>query len=172
MFASFKMEEHKSIEENLDVFLKLVDDLASLSINVSDEDQAIQVLSSLPRQFDSLVYTLKYGNWKETLTLNEVTRSAYAKEVELKKNGLIVKTKSNAKGLVVTRVDLRGRVLVSQVEDPRAGIQGLNLGHRINIKLESVGYVGRKDTSRKLVLKRRMGEQLILQMSLRKRSFL
>ena len=48
-FASFKMEEHKSIEENLDVFLKLVDDLASLNINVSDEDQAIQVLSSVLR---------------------------------------------------------------------------------------------------------------------------
>ena len=49
MFASFKMEEHKSIEENLDVFLKLVDDLASLNINVSDEDQAIQVMSSVLR---------------------------------------------------------------------------------------------------------------------------
>ena len=47
-FASFKMSEQKTIEENLDVFLKLVDDLVSLNIIVSDEDQAIQVLSSLP----------------------------------------------------------------------------------------------------------------------------
>ena len=52
------MEEHKIIEENLDVFLKLVDDLANLNINVNDEDQTIQVLPSLPRQFDSLVHTL------------------------------------------------------------------------------------------------------------------
>lgn len=36
------MDENKSIEENLDKFLKLVDDLASLNINVSDGDQAIQ----------------------------------------------------------------------------------------------------------------------------------
>lgn len=36
------MDENKSIEENLDKFLKLVDDLASLNINVSDEDQAIK----------------------------------------------------------------------------------------------------------------------------------
>lgn len=42
------MSEQKTIEENLDVFLKLVDDLVSLNIMVSDEDQAIQVLSSLP----------------------------------------------------------------------------------------------------------------------------
>ena len=59
--ASYKMDENKSIEENLDKFLKLVDDLASLNINVSDEDQAIQILTSLPLQYDSLVHTLKYG---------------------------------------------------------------------------------------------------------------
>ena len=55
--------------------MRLVDDLESLNITVSDEDQAIQVLSSLFKQFDSLVHTLKYGNGKETLTLQEVTTS-------------------------------------------------------------------------------------------------
>ena len=79
-FASYKMDENKSIAENLDKFLKLVDDLASLNINVSDEDQAIQILTSLPPQYDSLVHTLNYGNGKETLTVKEVTTSAYAKE--------------------------------------------------------------------------------------------
>ena len=49
-FASYKMEETKSIEENPDVFLMLVDDLASLNILVSDEDQAMQILTSLPPQ--------------------------------------------------------------------------------------------------------------------------
>ncbi|CAA7021882.1 unnamed protein product [Microthlaspi erraticum] len=102
-FASFKMEEHKSVEDNLDVFLRLVDDLASLNINVSDEDQAVQILSSLPKQYDSLVHTLKYGNGKETLTLHEVTTSAYAKEVELKESGLLGKAKSGAEALVVSR---------------------------------------------------------------------
>lgn len=57
-FASYKMDENKSIEENLDKFLKLVDNLASLNINVLDEDQAIQILISLPPQYDSLVHTL------------------------------------------------------------------------------------------------------------------
>lgn len=37
-FASIKMEEGKSIEENVDVFLKLIDDLEILNINISDED--------------------------------------------------------------------------------------------------------------------------------------
>lgn len=62
------------------MFLRLVDDLESLSISVSDEDQAVQVLSSLPKQYDSLVHTLKYGNGKETLTLQEVTSSASLEE--------------------------------------------------------------------------------------------
>lgn len=39
--ASFKMEENKSIEKNLDGFLKLVANLPSLKIEISDKDQAI-----------------------------------------------------------------------------------------------------------------------------------
>ena len=57
-FASYKMVESKSIEENVDTFLKLVHDLASLNIHVSDEDQAIHILTSLRLQYDSLIHTL------------------------------------------------------------------------------------------------------------------
>lgn len=102
-FASYKIVESKSIEGNLDMFLKLFDDLASLNIYVTDEDQVIQILTSLPPQHDSLVHTLKYGNGKETLTVKEVTMSAYAKKVELKEKGLTGRSRSNAEGLVVTR---------------------------------------------------------------------
>ncbi|CAA7036546.1 unnamed protein product [Microthlaspi erraticum] len=105
-FASFKMEEDKSIEANLDVFLKLISDLASLKITISDEDQAIQLLTSLPPAYEPLVHTLKYGNGKETLTVREVKASAYAKEAELRHKGLLKKTKSNSEGLYV---ESRGR---------------------------------------------------------------
>ena len=71
-FASFKMEVRKSIEENLDTFMKLIVDLASLKIMVSDEDQAFQLLTSLLMTYEPLVHTLKYGTGKETLTVNEV----------------------------------------------------------------------------------------------------
>lgn len=56
-----------------------------LNISVSYEDQAIHDLM----QLDSLVHRLKYSNGKETLTLNEVTSSAYAKKVEPEAKGLI-----------------------------------------------------------------------------------
>ena len=104
-FASFKMEDHKSIEKNLDTFLKLVSDLANLNINITDEDQAIQVLSSLLQQFYPLVDTLKYGTAKET-PMNDMINSAYSKEGELKEKGLLNKSRSGAEGLYV---ESRGR---------------------------------------------------------------
>ena len=149
-FASFKMSEQKSIEENLDGFLKLVDDLASLNIIISDEDQAIQVLSSLPTQYDSLVHTLKYGNSKETLTLKEVTTSAYSKEAELREKRLIGKSSSAGEGLMVFQGKgdkLQGR------KQGRGGsiettVQGKALGHRHQLNQESVGSVAEKVISR------------------------
>lgn len=102
-FVNYKMDEHRSIEENLDGFLKLVDDLASMNIVISDKDQAVQVLSSLPKQFDSLVHTLNYGNGKQTLTLAEVTESAYSKETGLREARLLGKSNSPAEGLFIGR---------------------------------------------------------------------
>lgn len=100
------MEERKSIEENLDTFLKLIAYLGSLKIMVSDEDQAIQLLTSLPSSYEPLVHTLKYGTCKETLTVNEVVYSAYAKEAELRQNGAFSKSRQGSDGLYV---ELRGR---------------------------------------------------------------
>ena len=105
-FASFRMDETKSIEENMDGFSKLIGDLASLNINISDEDQAIQLLTSLPSQYEALVHTLKYGTGKDTLTVTEVVSSAYAKETELKQRGLLGKSGKSNEGLYV---ESRGR---------------------------------------------------------------
>lgn len=105
-FASFRMDENKNLEENLDMFLKLVADLASLKITISDQDQAIQLLTSLPPAYEPLVHTLKYGTGKETLTVREVKTSAYAKAAELRFKGVLKKGKSSSEGLYV---ESRGR---------------------------------------------------------------
>ena len=106
-YASFRMEEHKTIEKNLDVFMKLVADLASLDIKISEEDQDIQILTNLPKQYESLVDASKYGSGKETLTVCDVTSSAYSKEVELREKRLLNKSKRNSEGLFAG--DNRGR---------------------------------------------------------------
>lgn len=118
-FASFKMQENKSIEENMDSFLKLIDDLASLNITVSDEDQAIQILTGLPPQYDTLVHTLKYGTGKDTLTVKEVTTSAYAKEAELREKGLIGKESLKLKACLQKEVD-RINVKVAHIVETEA----------------------------------------------------
>ncbi|KAG7559229.1 Ribonuclease H-like superfamily [Arabidopsis thaliana x Arabidopsis arenosa] len=100
-FSCFKFEENKSIEENLDIFLKLVDDFASLTINISNEDQAIQILSALPEPYESLRDTLRYGAGKtQSLTIDDVTNGAYSKEIELNQK---MKSKANLEGLFVSR---------------------------------------------------------------------
>jgi len=81
-FYTFKMIESKSIDENIDDFLKLVSGLSSVNVSVSKEVQAILLLSSLPSQYNQLKETLKYG--RETLTIEDITNAAKSKEIELK----------------------------------------------------------------------------------------
>lgn len=82
-----------------------------MNIHVCDEDQEIQILTGLPPQHDSLVHTLKYWNGKETLTVKEVTSSAYAKEAELRETCLAGMSRLSDEGVVVTRrrADKRGK---------------------------------------------------------------
>jgi len=78
-----------------------------MNVNISDEDQAILLLTSLPKAFDLLKDTQKYSSGKSILTLDEVVAAIYSKELELgsvKKSikvqaeGLFVKDKNEAKG--------------------------------------------------------------------------
>jgi len=81
-FYTFKMQKSKSIDENIDDFLKLVSGLRSVNVSVSEEVQAILLLSSLPSQYKQLKETPKYG--MDTLTIEDVTNAAKSKEIEHK----------------------------------------------------------------------------------------
>uniref|UniRef100_A0A803QCF5 Retrovirus-related Pol polyprotein from transposon TNT 1-94 n=1 Tax=Cannabis sativa TaxID=3483 RepID=A0A803QCF5_CANSA len=60
-FYGFKIDESKSIDENIDEFTKLVLDFESIKVEVEEEDHAIFLLNSLPRAYESLRDTLKMG---------------------------------------------------------------------------------------------------------------
>ena len=96
-FYGFKMDEAKSIDDNIDEFTKLMVDLESLEVTIDDEDHAIFLLNSLPKQYDQLRDTLKYG--KDTLSLEDVTTAAYSKELDLRSCSKI--SKSTGEGLHV-----------------------------------------------------------------------
>lgn len=101
-FSCFKFEENKTIDENLDGFLKLLSDLANININISEEDHAIQILYALPEVYYTLSDTLRYVVGKiVTLTIGDVTSAAYSKEIELKEKGLVGRSKPTSKGLFV-----------------------------------------------------------------------
>lgn len=53
-FYSYKIEENKSTEKNVDMFLKLIADLESLKVNITDEDQVIHVFQPVMRHWFTL----------------------------------------------------------------------------------------------------------------------
>lgn len=91
---AYKMSESMSIEENVNDFFKLISDLENVKVTVPEEDQAIVLLMSLPRQFDQLKETLKYC--KTTLALEEITGAIRSKTLELGVNGKAIKSNSEA----------------------------------------------------------------------------
>lgn len=64
---SYRFNELKPVEEQLDEFNKATDDLE----NIEDEDKAILLLNALPKSFDHLKDAILYGREK-AITLVEV----------------------------------------------------------------------------------------------------
>ncbi|BAA97536.1 retroelement pol polyprotein-like [Arabidopsis thaliana] len=77
----FKMSENKAVEENIEDFFRIVEDLEKLDVYVSDEDKAFMLLLSLPRKLEQLKYSLDYC--EEPLTLGRVMTAIYKKELEV-----------------------------------------------------------------------------------------
>ena len=76
---SFKMHEDKSIDEQLHTFNKLILDLEQIDVTVDDEDQALLLLTSLPKSYSNFKDTLLYG--RESLTLDEIQATLNSKEL-------------------------------------------------------------------------------------------
>ena len=100
---SFKMQDSRTIDQNMDDFLKMITDLSNLSIEVPEEVQAILLLNALPARYDSLKETLKYG--RDAIKVEEVASAARSKELEFKDS---TSTRSNGEGHYVRgRTDSR-----------------------------------------------------------------
>lgn len=69
--------------------MRIITDLESVEVEISDEDQVILLLMSLSKQFDQLRDTLMYG--KQTVTLDEVMNSIHSKQLELGSSGKVNK---------------------------------------------------------------------------------
>ncbi|GJQ95744.1 zinc finger, CCHC-type containing protein [Tanacetum coccineum] len=70
----------KSRSEHIDEFQKLVGNLVAIDTAISDEDQALLSLTSLPSSYDNFVDTLLYG--RDTLKLKDVLATLNSRELQ------------------------------------------------------------------------------------------
>ncbi|GJV17777.1 hypothetical protein Tco_1363100 [Tanacetum coccineum] len=78
--ATIMEYDSKSRSEHIDEFHKLVGDLAAIITVISDEDQALLLLTSLPSSYDNFVETLLYG--RDTLKLEDVLATLNSRELQ------------------------------------------------------------------------------------------
>ena len=78
----FKMDPLKNLEENLDEFKKIYVSLANIDKKISDENQAIIILNSLPDSYKDLKSAIKYG--RETLSLDDALEALRSRDLEIK----------------------------------------------------------------------------------------
>ncbi|KAA0043826.1 putative gag-pol polyprotein [Cucumis melo var. makuwa] len=77
------MDQSKSLEENLDEFQKIVVDLNNIGEKMSDENQAVILLNSLPETYREVKAAIKYG--RDSLTMSIVLDALKTRNLEIKK---------------------------------------------------------------------------------------
>ncbi|GJX31915.1 hypothetical protein Tco_0241770 [Tanacetum coccineum] len=77
---TFQMHPGTSQPEHIDEFHKLLSDLAAIDTAISDEDQALLLLTFLPSSYDNFVETLLYG--RDTLKLEDVLATLNSRELQ------------------------------------------------------------------------------------------
>nr|KYP64658.1 Retrovirus-related Pol polyprotein from transposon TNT 1-94 [Cajanus cajan] len=96
---SFKMTETKSIVDQLAEFNKILDDLENIEVQLEDEDKALLLLNSLPRNYEHFKDAILYGK-EQDITLDEVQTSIRTKELQRQQDN---KTDDNGESLNVSR---------------------------------------------------------------------
>ena len=65
---TLRIDETRELRKHLDDFNKIILDLNNLGVKIDEEDQAIILLSSLPKIYEHFVDTILYG--KDSLTMS------------------------------------------------------------------------------------------------------
>ncbi|CAM8903535.1 unnamed protein product [Rhodiola kirilowii] len=90
------MDVSMSLQENLDIFLKLTQDLKKCEDEIKEEHLCVILLNSIPSQFDTLRDVIMYGN--EEVTVSKIIGAITSKNDSLKvfktKNGVKTENKS------------------------------------------------------------------------------
>ena len=74
-----RMSEGAAIKGHIEEFNSIVMDLENVDIKIDDEDQALQLLCSLPPSYKHFRETLLYG--RESITLKDVKAALFSKDI-------------------------------------------------------------------------------------------
>src|SRR4051812_37033592 len=94
--CTLRTEESFAVNEHLDAFNSIIMDLRNVDIKVESKDQALILLCSLPRSYDTFVDILLHEN--DSISLDDV--SSALKSRELKKSFSDVQDAPTASGLL------------------------------------------------------------------------
>ena len=140
------MDSAKSLEENLDDFNVITIGLANIDKDISNENQEIILLNSLPDSHKDLKTAIKYG--RKSLSLEDVLGTLRSRYLEIKKDKKA--TSSGGEGLQVRgkpekRHQSRGRKILGVNLEEKENKPALYVGFAIkNFMFEETALQGRK----------------------------
>ncbi|CAM8994232.1 unnamed protein product [Rhodiola kirilowii] len=122
---TFKMDVSMSLQENLDIFLKLTQDLKRCKDEINPEHLCVVLLSSLPLQFDTLKDVIQFG--RDELTVPKIIEVDTQKNDSLK----VFKTKNGSKTEVKYEIKMfKGKnKFRSRNKNPNNGLRNNNESH-------------------------------------------
>ncbi|GKA98409.1 retrovirus-related pol polyprotein from transposon TNT 1-94 [Tanacetum coccineum] len=82
---TYYMSPGTKLGVHIDEFNKLILDLATIDIEIEDEDQALMLLTSLSSSYENFVETLLYG--RESLTMEDVPATMNSRELKKRTEG-------------------------------------------------------------------------------------
>nr|GEX44174.1 retrovirus-related Pol polyprotein from transposon TNT 1-94 [Tanacetum cinerariifolium] len=133
-----------------DKFHKLVGDLAALNTGISDEDQALLLLASLPSAYDNFVETLLYG--RDILKLEEVLATLDSRELQKMTEakgdggeGLYMRGRSRSERYAARNAEYGGQVRFKF----KFHVGQRHVCYGIKAKLNSDGYSRKREFYRK-----------------------
>ena len=106
---TYKMDASLSLNDNLDKFLRMTQDLERCKDKISDAHAAVLLLNSLPSQFDTLKDVIQFST--DTLTKEKIINAITEKNELLK----VLKIKGEKKA------EVKPEVLLARSEERRVG---------------------------------------------------
>lgn len=83
---SFKIGDEMKVTDQIDEFIKILDDLENIEVTLEDEDKALILLNALPKSYENFKDAMIFGR-EQALSLCEVQSARQSKELQRKLQG-------------------------------------------------------------------------------------